>query len=60
MKTLHATCLLVLATAFQASAGDLQGTVTRSDSGAAVPAARVAIRGTDYKVIADMSGHYSF
>jgi hypothetical protein len=60
MKTLHAACLSLLLMTLDASAGDLQGTVTRSDSGAAVPAARVAIRGTDFKVIADMSGHYSF
>jgi hypothetical protein len=59
MRALH-TVLLVLIAALPAVAGDLQGTVTRSDSGAAVPAARVAIRGTDYKVITDMNGHYNF
>lgn len=51
---------LVLLAAFQASAGDLSGTVTRSDTGAAVAAARVAIRGTGYQAIADAGGHYSF
>ena len=60
MKILTIACLLVLVTALPAAGGDLSGTVTRSDTGAAVAAARVAIRGTDYKVIADMNGHYSF
>jgi hypothetical protein len=60
MKTALGALISVLLVALTASAGDLSGTVTRSDTGAPVAAARVAIRGTDYKVIANMSGHYSF
>jgi len=59
MKATAAACLSFLLAAFPAAGGDLSGTVTRSDSGAAVAAARVAIRGTDYQVITDMNGRYS-
>lgn len=60
MKILTTACLLILVTALEAAGGDLQGMVTRSDTGSGVAAARVAIRGTDYKVVADMNGHYIF
>jgi hypothetical protein len=57
MRVLLSAGSLVLLAASAVAAGDLSGTVTRSDSGAA---ARVAIRGTDYKVITDVNGQYSF
>ena len=60
MKTAYTAFVLALLATFTATAGDLSGTVTRSDSGAAVVAARVAIRGTDYKVITNTSGQYTF
>jgi len=60
MRVLLSAGSLVLLAASAVAAGDLSGTVTRSDSGAVVVAARVAIRGTDYKVITNMSGQYSF
>jgi hypothetical protein len=60
MKAFIPAGFLLLLTALPAGAGDLSGTVTRSDTGAAVPAARVAIRGTGYTAITDTGGRYSF
>ncbi len=59
MKTAWAAFFSVMLVALTASAGDLSGTVTRSDSGAVVVAARVAVRGTGYTAITDASGRYS-